>query len=162
MRTITKRRFIRGMALCAVALFGAGCRKVDEAAGATEATPEVQELGPSLEDCLARNSGKRVLILFTMNWGLHGEFIAELMRKPSARGALHRNNAVGVIADLTRRDEERDELQKRHGQAGFPFLALYEPDRTVSPRVWEPGYSTEAELVRMIEEHLGPHRALIN
>ena len=121
----------------ALLLSGTACRIPDPTA---RQTAELEDIGSSLEDCLARHRGRPVLIAFIAGWGATGLGPKYALNTPEAMEAMRQHHDVPVIADVTRRRDLFAVMNREFHRPGPPFIVLYSSDRARKPFVSE--YST--------------------
>jgi len=115
----------------ALILSGAACH--------TPSSPTVaktQDIGPSLDDCLARNRGRPVLIAFIWKWSPTGVGPRHALETPEAIDAMREHDVIPVIADLTDRRDLFPTLRV-FDRLSPPFIVLYSSDRKRKPFVSE-------------------------
>jgi len=120
----------------ALIISGAACRAPSPP---SPAVAKIQDIGPSLDECLARNHGRPVLIAFTAHWSPSGVGPRYALETPEAIEAMRQHHVVPVIADLTNRRDLFPTLRV-FDRLSPPFIVLYSSDRTRKPFVSE--YST--------------------
>jgi thiol:disulfide interchange protein len=93
----------------------------------------IQQMGNTLEGCLRHYEGHPVVLLVNAHWGLQGAVIEHFLGTPEVAAACFPYNAVVVIADMTARDEDLDQLLQIHKQPGLPYMMVYPADRSKPP-----------------------------
>jgi len=144
----------------ALILSGAACRV---SSPPSPGVAKLQDIGPSLDDCLARNQGRPVLIAFVAGWSPSGLGPRYALQTPEATEAMRRHHVVPVVADVTERHDLFPTLRV-FGREGPPFIVLYSSDRARKPYVSEysPFFikrdgqtvSDGAAVARIIREYL--------
>lgn len=114
----------------------------------------VQQMGESLESCLSHYKGHPVVLLVTARWSPGLGLIEQKLNAPEVAAACLPFNAVVVVADMTSRRQELQELTARQHQAGVPYMLVYAADRSRPPVEVAGIFGDEAALARAIQSAL--------
>ena len=93
----------------------------------------IQQMGKTLEGSLRHYEGHPVVLLVNTNWGFQGAIIERLLATPEVAAACFPYNAVVVVADMTARNEDLEQLLQIHEQPGLPCMLVYPADRSKPP-----------------------------
>ena len=95
--------------------------------------------------------GRPVLVNFTADWCVTCKINERTaLSSPKAAAAVQRSNAVYLVADWTRRDDEITAELERHGRSGVPLYLAYRPGQP-EPRIL-PQLLTDRAVIEALQD----------
>lgn len=135
--------FALGLATVAGSSAPVAAAATAEASGPLDARPWSPE---AVQAALAE--GRPVLVNFTADWCVTCKINERTaLSSPKTAAALDRSNAVYLVADWTRRDDEITAELERHGRSGVPLYLVYMPGQAealVLPQLLTDGAVSQA------------------